>query len=70
MSCHAVLSPSNMTTNNFAIAIDTISATDLLTLPSVNRPFYENNSFILDRNCETRTLKETFFFKKKKEKRR
>ena len=29
------------------------------TLPSVNRPFYENDSFILDRNCETRTLKET-----------
>ncbi len=29
------------------------------TLPSVNRPFYENDIFILDRNCETRTLKET-----------
>ncbi len=27
--------------------------------PPSNRSFYENDSFILDRNCETRTLKET-----------
>jgi hypothetical protein len=32
MSCHIALSPSNMTTNNFAIAIDTTSATDMIHL--------------------------------------
>ena len=32
MSCHVVLPPSNMTTNNFAIAIDTTSATDMIHL--------------------------------------
>jgi hypothetical protein len=59
MSCRIAFSSSNRTTNNSAIAIDTTSATDMIYFASVNRPFYENDSFILDRNCETRTLKET-----------
>jgi hypothetical protein len=32
MSCHVALPPSNMTTNNSAIAIDTTSATDMIHL--------------------------------------
>jgi hypothetical protein len=32
MSCHVVLPPSNMTTNNSAIAIETTSATDMIHL--------------------------------------
>jgi len=32
MSCHVALMSSNMTTNNFAIAIDSTSATDMIHL--------------------------------------
>ncbi len=60
-SCHVVLNAFNMTTNNSAIAIDMTPDTDIIRF-ALHQPttFYENDSFILDRNCETRTLKETF----------
>jgi len=54
--------PINMTTtNNSAIAIDMTFVMDNANSASANEvPLHENDSFILDRNCETRTLEETF----------
>jgi len=50
-----------MTTNNSAIAIDMTFVMDNANSASANEvPLHENDSFILDRNCETRTLEETF----------
>ncbi len=58
-SCHVVLPPSNTTTNNSAIAIDTTSAMDIIHLALHQPTILRKRQLYSRQKLRNRTLKET-----------